>query len=850
MDHKKLTLRTAVILPLVIVFLFTLGVIAFVQYTSYENMVTKLSHKQLVAFTENTNTKLKVFLNEPYKANIALSRTIAFSNLYQPGDMTQIQDFLAMSFAHLYKEVGHLDVIGFGGINGEYIGFRQENSNKTTLMLKDQRTDGELRIYQGNDTLSGIRSQFQNYDPRVRPWYKPAAESLKPSWSKIYANADERQEITLSALNPVIKNGKLLGVSATDVQIDTFNEFLVEQKDRTSSSIYVFDKDRRLIAHSESDSVVSMGTTQSAKSMRLLATENINPVLSESAKFINFEPLTTPYSAFMFDYELDNERYFSKLSRFNNEFGLDWYIMVIVSESDLLGDLPKQQKTGWMIGLAVSFFGLLLGLMAFNRITRAITSTAKAANDIAAGDWDATMPEPGHIHETSMLVSAFNNMTHNLQNSFEALRAQLVYDSLTQLYSRQGLIEASCKVNNLDNGSLILIGIDRFRDINDSLGHYSGDQLLIILAERLKHQCQADSMLARVSGDEFAIFQPDSTSISGLDEMTNRIKQALSSPFQMGDETVVINVSIGIVTTDSLASMSTWLRNASIALSHAKQESLRIAHYRPEMADASRKKTQTLAEMNQAIAHSEFVPFYQPIVDLENGQVLGAEALARWISPERGVIPPFEFIPIAEESGLIGDIGHQILLKSCTDTALAIHSGQWPTDFSLHVNLSVNQLSQPEFIVNLKQILLDTKLDPNNLTLEITESRIVDNDPVILKNMQTIKQLGIKIAIDDFGTGYSSLAYLHKLPFDCLKIDRSFIMQLNKDSIDTSIVAAIVNMTKGFKSNLVAEGVETVEQADILRQLNCPQAQGYLFSHPLPFAEWPTELVNMKQDSA
>ena len=812
-------------------------------------MVASLSHKQLVAFTENANSRLDIFLEEPFQANIALTRTIEFSRLYQKRNMADIQAFLKMSFDSLYQDIEHLDVIAFGGEAAEFVGYRREKSNKFTLMLDDERTDGELIIYQGEDQLSGIRSRFQNYDPRVRPWYVPAAESLRPTWSKIYANADERQEITLSAINPVLVDDTLQGVMVSDIRINTFNKFLAYQKERSSAAIYIFDRDQRLIAHSEPSSVVSKGTTLSAKGTRLLASESANPVFSRSADFIDFSRLSRPYSAYSFEFDLDDQRYFSKLSRFSNQYGLDWYIMVTVSEADLLGELPQKQQQGLMLGLAVTFIALLLGLLAFNRVTRPITSTANAANDIAKGDWDATMPEPGNIYETSMLVSAFSNMASNLQASFEALRSQLVYDSLTQLYSRHGLIEASCKVDSLDNGSLLLIGIDRFRDINDSLGHYSGDQLLVIMAERLKQQCHGDSILARVAGDEFAIFQPDSVSMASIDQMANGIKQSLSSPFQMGEETVVINVSIGMVTTDSLASMSTWLRNASIALSHAKRESLRVAYYREEMADASRKKTQTLAEMNQAIAHSEFVPFYQPIVDLASGEVLGAEALARWVSPEKGVIPPFEFIPVAEESGLIGDIGQQILLKACTDTALAIRNGQWPSDFSLHVNVSVNQLSQPEFIGDLQEVMHVTQLAPSNLTLEITESRIVDNDPVILKNMQAIKKQGIKIAIDDFGTGYSSLAYLHKLPFDCLKIDRSFIMQLDKEHIDTSIVAAIVNMTKGFKSNLVAEGVETVEQADILRQLDCPQAQGYLFSHPLPFSEWPTELVNMKRDS-
>ena len=186
------------------------------------------------------------------------------------------------------------------------------------------------------------------------------------------------------------------------------------------------------------------------------------------------------------------------------------------------------------------------------------------------------------------------------------------------------------------------------------------------------------------------------------------------------------------------------------------------------------------------------------------------------------------------------------MTRFCRDTALTIETRKWSKDFSIHVNLSVDQLSESSFVELVKGTLRDTKLPAGNLTLEITESRIVDNDPTIIDNMLTLKALGISIAIDDFGTGYSSLAYLQKLPFDCLKLDRSFVSKLEKENLDSSIVAAIVNITKGFKVSLVAEGVETQQQAELLKQLQCPLAQGFLYSRPVPFDQWPTDLSNTK----
>ncbi len=844
---KKITLRIAVILPFLIVFLFTFGVIAFVQKNSFDHMVANLSQKQLIAFTESVKSRLAVFLDQPYQANITLSKSIEFHRLYQPDDMTRIHDFLFLNFLHLTEAIPHLDVIGFGGKQGEFIGLRHEPSADFTLMLKDQRTQHDLIIYHGSTIASGTKSSFKDYDPRVRPWYIPASESGFPEWSSIYSNADEHQNITLSATNPVFVEEKLIGVMVADIKIDTFNKFLSYQKERTAASIFIFDQDNRLVAHSNNSNVISGGTNITAKGQRLKAVESPDPIMKASAQFVSSHDLDAKSKPIMFDFHSNGERYFNKLSQYVNPYGLEWNIVVTISEKDLLGDLQKKQQQGWIIAMTVSLLGFMGGVLMFNRITYPITTTATAARKIAKGDWDSPMPEHGKIFETSMLVSAFNDMTQNLKSSFEVLRAQLVYDSLTQLYSRQGLIETSEMSNPSSSGYLVLIGIDRFRDINDSLGHYSGDQLLTIIAQRLKNLSSEQMLLARVAGDEFAIYNPNNNSESDLEQLVVRIKQSFSSPFNMSNETVVVNVSIGIVLSSDQCDMSGLLRNSSIALSRAKQDVLRIVYYRPEMADASRKKTQTLANLNEAIANSEFFPFYQPIIDLESGKIVGAEALARWVSEDNGIIPPLDFIPVAEESGLIGDIGAQILLKACNDTACAIQSGQWQDDFSLHVNVSVNQLSQPGFTEELEIILQNTQLSANNLTLEITESKIVDNDPIILKNMQDIKKLNIKIAIDDFGTGYSSLAYLHKLPFDCLKIDRSFIIQMEREQIETSVVAAIANITKGFKVNLVAEGVETTEQAELLGLLDCPQAQGFLFGRPVPFSEWPTDLVNINE---
>ncbi|MGL4827934.1 MAG: EAL domain-containing protein [Vibrio sp.] len=841
--NRKIRLKTAIILPFILIFLFMILAMAAVQTYRYEQTVQELSTKQLAYLTDSITQRLSDFLHRPFFANQMMAYSVGFHHLYQPNDVSKIEDFIRATAKPVGQNIPQIDVLSFGGLQGEFVGLRKDTSEQYSLMLKDGRTNNKLVIYQTPVIDQNIRTIIDNYDPRIRPWYIPVAEKATPQWSSIYTNMDEKQEITLSALSPIFQNKTFIGVMVSDVKLNTFNQFLFELKQRMNADVYVMDAQQRLIAHSSDGSIVSWGTSSTPKGERLLASENRNPIIRRSAERWAEQGLDDG----VFTTYINQQRYFNQASTFNEQYGLTWYISVSIAERDLLGNLPEHQKTSWVIGLLVSLIGLLLGLVTLNRVANPIISTASAARQLANGNWAASMPKPGSIYETSMLVQAFIEMTNNLKASFKALRSQLVHDSLTQLLSREGMIE-SCGTLSQLNGGLILVGIDKFRDINDSLGHHQADQLLIAMAQRLKLTFPDPALIARIGGDEFAIYLPEIKKQDSLKKVATDILKLFTSPFSMPNGNIAVNVSIGIVHLNlEEPNMMVWLRNGSIALSNAKIDHTHISFYSPEMANISRKRMQMVTQIKLALDNQEFVPFYQPIVDLHSGEVLGAEALARWISPELGLISPMEFIPIAEESGLISAIGEQILRQACIDTVQGITDKKWPASFHIHVNLSVNQLSHPDFIAQLHGVLEESKLNPANLTLEITESRIVDNDPVILNNMLELKKSGIHIAIDDFGTGYSSLAYLHKLPFDCLKIDREFIAQLSSNHLDNSVVAAIVNMTRGFKVELVAEGIETQEQVDLLIQLNCPRGQGFLFSKPISYHDWPTDLVNMKQ---
>ncbi|WP_329347411.1 EAL domain-containing protein [Vibrio natriegens] len=842
----QITLRTAVLIPFVMIFLLAISVMVYVQKQNYETVVTDISDKQLSVLTESVHEHLNCFLNEPLAAVTTLAHSVNHHNLFHPIDSHEIQTYLLSTFETLSESIPQLDVIAFGSESGDFTGFRLEPSGNYTLMLQSQQTGGDLVIYETSLVSDDIRSVITSYDPRNRPWYQPVAKNQRPMWSEIYSNSDERQEITLSAMAPVYLKQELAGVLVADVRLNTFNKFLREIAQKTKASVFIMDQEHRLVAHSESGSVISWGTRFSDKGQRLLASESTNPIIQSSATRVRSFDLSHTTQTFTFVFDHNGQRIFSRLTPYEDPNGIKWFIGTSISEAELLGVLPDSQEKSWLVGIIVSLIGIAICWVIFNRITKPINTTAAAALQLAKGDWNSSLPKPGYVYETTVLVQAFNEMTANLKASFTALREQLVYDSLTRLYSRQGLVEMCNQQRCQCHGTLFLLGINRFRDINDSVGHHNGDQLLIDIAERLKQQFQDDTLLARIGGDEFAIFVSNVHNSNDVRLIERRLQQLFATPFITQEEAVIMKISLGIVQSKQGEDMSLWLRNASIALSYAKQDSLsNVCHYSPELASASKFRTQMLTKIQTGVENREFIPHYQPIIDLATGNTCGAEALARWQS-ESGMISPLDFIPIAEESGMIKAIGQQILLQACRDTYNAIENKQWPSDFQLHVNISVNQISCPDFVDSVTRVLTITKLPASNLTLEITESRIIDSGPTTLDNMTKLRDMGIGIAIDDFGTGYSSLGYLHTLPFTCLKIDRTFVNQLSQENLERSVVAAVLNITAGLKTSVVAEGVENASQAQLLRSIGCHQVQGFYYSRPMPLEEWPTHLVNME----
>lgn len=427
----------------------------------------------------------------------------------------------------------------------------------------------------------------------------------------------------------------------------------------------------------------------------------------------------------------------------------------------------------------------------------------------------------------------------------EQLRYDATHDQLTGLLNRNAftrhLERALTKLHQTgmqpEQGLpfvVLFVDLDRFKIVNDSMGHLVGDQLLEEIAHRLRRETRGYDVIARFGGDEFALMLENVTSIKALEHFIDRLNRYLSEPYLVEGETFNTTASIGIaiasldyVTADEI------LRDADIAMYEAKKQGRgKAVFFQPGMHVQVLNIMRMESDLRKAFEREEFCLFYQPIISLENRHTVSLEALLRWRHPEKGLIPPDRFIPLAEDTGLIRELGLWVLETSCRQLR------EWQTLFPHHeqlgmnVNVSPVQLKQPRLVREVQDIIDRTGLTPQSCRMEITESAMMNDPDLMLNVLRDLKGLEVQLYVDDFGTGYSSLSYLQKFPIDALKIDKSFIQSIDASDKSMQIAQAIIALGNAFDLRVVAEGVETNTQLDILQASHCHHVQGYYFSRP------------------
>jgi diguanylate cyclase (GGDEF)-like protein/PAS domain S-box-containing protein len=393
--------------------------------------------------------------------------------------------------------------------------------------------------------------------------------------------------------------------------------------------------------------------------------------------------------------------------------------------------------------------------------------------------------------------------------------------------------------------AVLFVDLDNFKFVNDSLGHEAGDLLLVEVANRLQLCLRAGDTVARLGGDEFTVLLEDVVGEDATILAVQRITDALQTPVRLAERDFFISASIGIALSGAGSERpEDLLRNADLAMYQAKASGKgRFAIFDAGMNNRAVERMELETDLRQALERGQLRVYYQPIVSLMHGRTEEVEALVRWEHPQRGLVMPLEFIPIAEETGLIVSIGQWVLEEACRQAGQWLGGGADGQPMVVSVNLSARQFNHPELAADIAQALRTTGLDPRRLKLEITESVIMEDAEAAVATLQGLRALGIQLAIDDFGTGYSSLSALKRLPVDTLKIDRSFVDGIGQNAQDTAIVRSIVSLAKILGLRVTAEGIETPTQHAKLKALGCEQGQGYLFARPMPAEAVPAHLA-------
>ncbi|MBK7934976.1 MAG: bifunctional diguanylate cyclase/phosphodiesterase [Acidobacteria bacterium] len=494
-----------------------------------------------------------------------------------------------------------------------------------------------------------------------------------------------------------------------------------------------------------------------------------------------------------------------------------------------------EQVNIFLFAAVVVFFGIMY--LTFRHFVNDVRKTSEYAKK---SERERAEQAEKHVRELEHYVEELERSSSALQESHENFRHAAYHDALTGLPNRNFFIDklkdllVQSRENSEVNFAVLLLDLNRFKTINDSLGHSIGDRLIKNVAKRLTNMVREEDMVGRFSGDKFGIILTDLLMKDEATAFSERLAKRIAEPYTLDGRQVFTNVKIGIAFGNSkYAEAEDILRDADIAMYYAKDHNENHVIFDQKMHIRAVTRLQLETDLRFAIERKEFELYYQPIIGLETASLVGFEALVRWNHPQRGLVPPNEFIPISESTGLIIPMTIQILHSACNQVVAWQKERQGETPLSVAVNLSGKHFAHPDLVQQIQDVLDQTGIAPSSLKLELTESAIMENAETAILMLKQIKETGVQISIDDFGTGYSSLSYLQRFPIDLLKVDRSFVSAMEGNTENGEIVRTVIALAKALNLKVVAEGIESIHQYHQLRILGCEYGQGYLFSKPL-----------------
>jgi diguanylate cyclase (GGDEF)-like protein len=620
--------------------------------------------------------------------------------------------------------------------------------------------------------------------------------------------------------------GKIIGLIGGALNLVKLNKFIENSNiNHTDSYSYIIDKDGMIITYP--DKAYIMQQNISVKS-NLIG----NSLVRASAKILENDAGFVQYT----HNNVDGINYYSTIPNTDG-----WKLIIKVPNEYLNAPLVDASKDLVIVAIVGFLISTILAVFVSKSISRPIIELSDVFTRATNGDLNVRAHNYSN-DEIGQASKSFNKMMETISNL-------TFYDILTALPNKLQFDErlnheiADCFRDN-EKLAVIVFDIDRFENVNNALGHSAGDQFLKLIAAQIKKQLDDNEIVCRLAEDRFAILLPNNPHETYVIRTSMRLLEMMKQPWKIDEYNFYMTASLGIAFYPNDGEDSeTLLKNALSAMIKSKKSGR--GNYQLYDSNVGSKLLDLIEldnYMHQALDNNEFVLHYQPQVDISSGKIIGAEALIRWNNPNLGMISPANFIPLAEENCLIIPIGDWVLRTACIQNKKWIDMGYEPIFIS--VNISAVQISQSNFIEKVSQVLEETKLDPKYLELEITESVAMEDTETRIKILESLRDMGIRIAIDDFGTGYSSLSYLRRFHITTLKIDQSFTRELALNAKDSAIVSTILAIGQNLNLTVTAEGVETIEQLNILKEKKCDTIQGYLFSRPVPSDKFEELLTN------
>ena len=838
----KVSLPVFLVVPFLLQIFVTVGIIGWLSLQNGQTAVNEVTSELRNGISTHIQDQLNSYIAIPPLMNQITANAIASGQIGLNNEQVLGRNFWKQILTFPNTTFHYI-----GTTNGEFYTARRLASGEVQVGLANQATNQQINYFtpdQNGDRLKLAEIIPNRFDPRTRPWYKAAVKAGRPTWTKIYRHFVTKG-LTISATQPIYsQQGDLLGVVSTDFVFLQVNQFLRSLKIGKSGQTFIMEKTGELISTSTDDPTFNI---RGQVTDHILAQNSKNDVIRFAAQQIIKDQQSLKISTKTeIEFEVKGVKYFAQVSPLTDQFGIDWLIVVILPEADFMEKIQQNTQTTIIICAIAIGLSALIGIYVARQITKPILKLANAVSNLANQEDGVIIPEEG-IEELQVLAKSFNTMSSQLESTFIDLHHSAYHDSLTNLPNRSAFLFslenriAHRQVEPDYLFALLFLDLDRFKLVNDSLGHLIGDLLLVNVAKRLESCLRKTDMLSRFGGDEFIILLHEIPHIDFAKQFAERLQKVLSQPFELDGNQIYTSASIGIVSPlNSTGSPQDLLRDADIALYQAKQDGKACSRmFDAAMHDDASALMQLEMDLRRAIALpisiEEFEVYYQPVIDIKDLSIVGCEALVRWNHPTRGLLNPGLFLSVASDMGAIATIDWWVLKQACQQMQYWLKTYPHISLKQVSVNLSSILFMQPNWIEKIDRILLETGLERKHLKLELVESTLMDSTDATRTALEELRKSGINIDIDDFGTGYSSLSYLWRFPLDAIKIDRSFIINLEKKNLE--IVKVVILLAHNLGMQTVAEGVETARQLEILRDLGCDRAQGYFFSPPVPATE-------------